>query len=194
MKSDWILWDPLAIDLNSTPSRSISCGKHHSTMLPVEKYSMKAVLVKQHGNGPNRWPLTKKDIPSSIPILGESSLYKKKDKQEMIRKKLFLCFQAHFLRYHRYSWPVQSIKINMIVRSNQGVVAISAMRQPSTDIIGLKRRKTSLFRTLPWQLKFPHRMAKYCFLFLRPPSHYSLVCMSLLLVYLENCAWKSPAS
>lgn len=24
MKSDWILWDPLAMDLNSTPSRSIS--------------------------------------------------------------------------------------------------------------------------------------------------------------------------
>lgn len=37
MKSDWILWDPLAIDLNSTPSRSISWGKHHSTMFPVGK-------------------------------------------------------------------------------------------------------------------------------------------------------------
>lgn len=37
MKSDWILWDPLAIDLNSTPSRSMSCGKHHSTILPVQK-------------------------------------------------------------------------------------------------------------------------------------------------------------
>jgi len=37
MKSDWILWDPLAMDLNSTPSKSISWGKHHSTMLPAEK-------------------------------------------------------------------------------------------------------------------------------------------------------------
>lgn len=36
MKSDWTLWDPLAIDLNSTPSRSMSCGKHHSTMFPAE--------------------------------------------------------------------------------------------------------------------------------------------------------------
>ena len=36
MKSDWTLWDPLAMDLNSTPSRSMSCGKHHSTMFPAE--------------------------------------------------------------------------------------------------------------------------------------------------------------
>ena len=35
MKSLVIRWEPLAIDLNSTPSRLMSWGKHHSTIFPA---------------------------------------------------------------------------------------------------------------------------------------------------------------
>lgn len=39
IKSLAIRWEPLAIDLNSTPSRFTSGGKHHSTMFPVSTMS-----------------------------------------------------------------------------------------------------------------------------------------------------------
>lgn len=35
MKSVLTRWEPLAMALNSTPSRSMSLGRHHSSMLPV---------------------------------------------------------------------------------------------------------------------------------------------------------------
>lgn len=35
MKSLVIRWEPLAMDLNSTPSRLTSWGRHHSTMFPA---------------------------------------------------------------------------------------------------------------------------------------------------------------
>lgn len=35
MKSLVIRWEPLAMDLNSTPSRLMSWGRHHSTMFPA---------------------------------------------------------------------------------------------------------------------------------------------------------------
>lgn len=36
IKSLAILWEPLAMALNSTPSRLMSWGRHHSTMFPVK--------------------------------------------------------------------------------------------------------------------------------------------------------------
>lgn len=35
MKSVVTRWEPLAMALNSTPSRSMSLGRHHSSMFPV---------------------------------------------------------------------------------------------------------------------------------------------------------------
>lgn len=35
MKSVVTLWEPLAMALNSTPSRSMSLGRHHSSMFPI---------------------------------------------------------------------------------------------------------------------------------------------------------------
>lgn len=35
MKSLVIRWEPLAMDLNSTPSKLMSWGRHHSTMFPA---------------------------------------------------------------------------------------------------------------------------------------------------------------
>lgn len=37
MKSLVIRWEPLAMDLNSTPSKFMSWGRHHSTMFPARR-------------------------------------------------------------------------------------------------------------------------------------------------------------
>lgn len=45
MKSVVTRWEPLAMALNSTPSRSMSLGRHHSSMFPAT-HTHKIIIIK----------------------------------------------------------------------------------------------------------------------------------------------------
>lgn len=53
MKSVVTRWEPLAMALNSTPSRSMSLGRHHSSMFPRRCPAPQRENVKKHTSQTN---------------------------------------------------------------------------------------------------------------------------------------------
>lgn len=53
MKSVVTRWEPLAMALNSTPSRSMSLGRHHSSMFPRRCPTPQRENVKKHTSQTN---------------------------------------------------------------------------------------------------------------------------------------------